>query len=417
MRFQGRARQRAVLTSGDAPRRRHRPDYVLVILSLVLLIVGLIVIYSISPGLAASRHVSENYYVNKQLVAIGLGIVTFAVMAVVPLDYWRRVRRPLMIVAALATIIALLTPVNAEYPAHRWIRIAGFSFQSVELIKFAIVFVLSGFLVDQMRRGQLGDFKKTLRPILIILLGVGFVVAKLQSDLGSAAVLVAMMGAMCYVAGVPFRRIALVGGIVMVGAVLAISTTAYRRDRLLTFLNPEKDCVAAGYQACQALIAVGSGGVVGKGLGQSVQAYGYLPEAANDSIFAIYAEKFGFLGVTVLIGLFVALFTRMKNIMERAPDDNTRLIMAGLLAWLSTQTLINMGAMLGLLPMKGITLPFVSYGGTSIIFTTAALGLAYNISRYTTFTSPTDDDTRQAGGVGHSNLGLYARYGASRGKR
>ena len=153
----------------------------------------------------------------------------------------------------------------------------------------------------------------------------------------------------------------------------------------MTYLHPTSDCQTTGYQACQALITIGSGGMFGLGLGRSVQAYGYLPESANDSIFAIYAEKFGFIGVSVLLGLFMALFSRLKNILERAPNAYTRLIATGILAWLSTQAIINIGAMIGLLPLKGITLPFISYGGTSLVFVTAALGLAFNISRYTSY--------------------------------
>jgi cell division protein FtsW len=408
-----RRRQRAVLTAestGDAPKRRHRPDHVLAILMLLLLLLGLIVIYSISPGLAEARHVSANYYTGKQLLAVFLGFVTFGIMATVPVSFWRRMGKPLIVVAAAATVLALLIPVSPDYPAHRWIRLGGLSFQSVELIKFAIIFVLSGFLIQRAQNGELNDVNKTLKPLAIIVLVLGVVVAKLQSDLGSTAVMVAMIGSMAYVAGMPIRKVALIGGIILVGGILAISTTAYRRDRLLTFLHPESDCQTAGYQACQALIAVGSGGVAGKGLGQSVQAYGYLPEAANDSIFAIYSEKFGFIGSAILISLFMAFFTRLKGIMERAPDDYTRLVLAGILAWLSTQTLINIGAMIGLLPMKGITLPFISYGGTSIIFTTAAIGLVYNISRYTTYAVPTDKEVRSSTPSNGTGRRRYSSY-------
>ena len=143
----------------------------------------------------------------------------------------------------------------------------------------------------------------------------------------------------------------------------------------MTFLQPETDCLGAGYQTCQALIAVGSGGLTGQGLTSSGQAFGYLPEAANDSIFAIMAEKFGFLGMSCILGLFVAFFARLKRIMEHTEDLESRLIVAGVLAWMSTQAIINIGAMIGLLPLKGITLPFISYGGTSVIFVTAATAL------------------------------------------
>jgi cell division protein FtsW len=200
-------------------------------------------------------------------------------------------------------------------------------------------------------------------------------------------VMVAMMASMAFIAGMPIKRLLLFGGIILIGLILAISTTPYRRARLQAFMNPEANCQTSGYQACQALIAVGSGGMVGLGLGSSVQASGYLPEAANDSIFAIYAEKFGFIGCIILLAIFLAFFSRIKNIAERSGDDFSRLLVVGVLAWLSVQAMINIGAMIGLLPLKGITLPFISYGGTSVVFVSAAVGLVYQASQYTSFTA------------------------------
>ena len=365
--------------------RRHRPDYVLLLLSVVLLVVGLIVVYAISPGLAAQKHVSDNYFVTKQVVTIFMGIATFAVVSQVPLSFWYRLRVPLIGLASLATLVALISPVSVDYPAHRWIRFGGQSLQSVEMIKFALVICLAGFLAEKIKQGAMADAKKTLRPLLIILGVLGVVVAGAQRDLGSTGVLVVMMAAMAYVAGLPLKRVLQISGVILIGTIIAISSIGYRRERILTFLHPERDCQNAGYQACQALIAVGSGGIAGKGLGHGAQAYGYLPEASNDSIFAIMAEKFGFIGTAALLALFMGLFSRIKSILERAPDNFSRLMAAGVLAWLSTQTLINIGAMIGLLPLKGITLPFISAGGTSVIFVTAAIGLVFQISRYTTY--------------------------------
>ncbi|HKR82097.1 MAG TPA: putative peptidoglycan glycosyltransferase FtsW [Candidatus Saccharimonadales bacterium] len=367
---------------GGAP-RRHRPDYILVILSTVLLAVGLVVVYAISPALAVEKHVSNNYFVTRQLISIGLGLVVFGVTAKIPLSNWRKAFKPLLVVAALATLMALALPTNPDYPAHRWIRFGGLSFQSVELLKFALLVGLASFLAERMRNRTVSDSKKTLQPLLIALGVIGFVVAGIQSDLGSTGVIVAMMGVMAFVAGMPMKRLMIVLGVIGVLLVLAISATPYRRERLFTFLHPESNCLTTGYQACQALISVGSGGMIGLGLGRSVQAYGYLPEAENDSIFAIYAEKFGFVGAAVLLALLMALFARFKNIAERAPDNFSRLVVVGVLAWFSTQAIINIGAMIGLLPLKGITLPFISYGGSSVLLVMGALGLVFQVSRYT----------------------------------
>jgi len=371
--------------------RKHRPDYVLLILCAVLLAIGLIVVYAIGPALSAANHVSSNYYAGKQLLAIVLSLVAFVITAKIPLQWWRQIYKPLLITAAMATLIALVIPVNPNYPAHRWVRLGSLSFQSVELVKFAALIALAGYLGEGIRRSDFWTNKEALKPLLIALVVTGIFVAGPsalhgQSDLGSMAVLIAMGATMFFIAGVPMRLLARLGGILAIGAVLVIIPVAYRIDRLTNFLHP--NCQTTGYQECQALISVGSGGIVGLGLGSSVQAYGYQPEAANDSIFAIYAEKFGFLGSIILLGVFVAFFVRIKSVAERLSDDFSRLLVVGVLAWFSVQALINIGGMIGMLPLKGITLPFISYGGTSVVFAAAAVGLVFQASQYTSFTTP-----------------------------
>jgi len=377
--------------------RRHRPDYSLVVLAVLLITIGLTVVYAISPALSATQGGSGSHYVSRQLIAVVLGIIAFFVTARIPLKTWSRWQGPLIITAAVGTIVALITPVNPQYPAHRWIRVGGLSLQSVELLKFALIIWFASFLTRKYTEGRLADTKQTLQPLIIAVGVIGVFVAGIQSDLGSTGVIVAMMGAMAFTAGLPMKRIMMIIAIIAVGTILAVSTIPYRRERLLTFLHPDTNCLTTGYQACQALIAVGSGGLSGLGLGRSVQAYGYLPEAQDDSIFAIYAEKFGFIGVMILLALFVALFARLRMILERAPDMFSRLIVTGVLAWLSTQTIINVGAMIGLLPLKGITLPFISYGGTSVLFVGAALGLVFQISQYTSFSAR---NIKRGGGQG-----------------
>jgi len=383
--------------------RRHKADYWLLILGALLLTIGLIVVYSISPGLAASQKISQNYFITKQLIAVGLGVITFWIAASIKIDFWRKFARPLGVAAIIGCLIVMLTPINAAYPAHRWIRAGGLSFQIAELIKLALLVYLASFISIQWRRGRLADTNATLKPLLILVFALGLVVAKLQSDLGSAAVMLAVIGAMAFTAGIPLKKIALFFGLVVAFGVIAISSSAYRRERLATYLHPESNCQSSGYQACQALISVGSGGVFGLGLGYSVQAYGYLPEASNDSIFAIMAEKFGFVGTFLILVIYGGFITRLKYIIERTADPFSRLLVVGVMAWLSTQVIINVGAMVGLLPLKGITLPLISQGGTSLIFLTAALGIVFQVSRYTSYkvTEPDIDkyeDTNLYGG-------------------
>jgi cell division protein FtsW len=383
--------------------RKHRPDYWLLIWCAALLAIGLVVVYAISPALSASHHVSGNYYVSKQLIAIFLSLIAFVVTANVPLKWWRQAYKPLLLVAAGATLLALIIPVNPAYPAHRWVRLGSFSFQSVELVKFALLIALAGFLAERASRGQLGDQTRTFKPLLLALVISGMVIAgpekiHAQSDLGSMGVMIAMIGTMCFIIGMPMKRLLMIAGILLVGAILVILPSSYRRDRLEAFMHPEANCQTTGYQACESLISIGSGGLIGLGLGSSVQAYGYQPEAANDSIFAIYAEKFGFVGTTILLGIFVAFFARLKSIAERLTDDFSRLLVIGVLAWFSSQALINIGGMIGLLPLKGITLPFISYGGTSVVFAAAAVGLVFQASAYASMTVPRIADAPKAPG-------------------
>ncbi len=377
-------RTRSTVFGQDVGSRRHRPDYALGIISLILLSVGLVVVYAMSPGLSTLAQVEDTHFIYRQMLAIGLALVAFIIFARLPFTFWRTLTRPLIVV----TLVALLATQfigSGGANASRWVQIGGLSFQSVELLKFTLIIWLSGFLAMRQRNQELNDIQKTLKPIAIVLLVTGFVVAVLQSDLGSMGVVAAIIVAMLFVAGLSFRWMAVGLASVLIGGLVLIASSPYRQERVATFLNPQSDCLEEGYQACQALIAVGSGGLFGKGIDRSAQAYGYLPEAANDSIFAVLAEMFGFLGVVAVVGLFIALFTRMVRIIERAPNNESRLIVVGVLAWLSTQAFINIMAMVGLFPLKGITLPFISYGGTSLIFVTAAVGLVFNISRYTTY--------------------------------
>ncbi len=382
--------RRTRLTGGE-PRyagvsaRRHKPDYWLLIFASILLSIGLVVIYSISPGLSASQHVSQSYFVVKQLVDVLLGVTAFVIASYLPLNYWPRFTKVLALAAVVGAVIVMVTPVDAVYQAHRWIRVGSFSFQEAELIKLALVLGLAQFLALQVKAGKLADVNSTLKPLAIILLAIGVVVAKLESDLGSAGVMVAMLIVMAYVAGIPLKKAAIIGGLVLILLTVAISSSAYRRERLATYLHPESNCLTTGYQACQAIISVGSGGALGLGLGYSVQAYGYLPEASNDSIFAIMAEKFGFVGTVLIMTIYGAFIYRLKRIAERTADLFRRLLVVGVMAWLSVQMIINVGAMTGLLPLKGITLPLISQGGTSMIFLTAALGIIFQISRYTSY--------------------------------
>ncbi len=368
-------------TSSTAQQRRHRPDYILLVLMSALLVIGAVVVYAIGPGLTNNKNLPENYFSSKQLTAITLGVIGFVIASRVPIERWKKYQWPLIVFAAVVAVAVRFVGEEIN-GAHRWIQVGGFSFQAAELVKLAIVLWVAQYLSRKRLEGKMQSLD-VLKPLGVLAGLIIVVVAGMQSDLGSAAVMMAVIAICAYIAGLPLKRIALVSCAVALLATIAIVSTPYRRDRVATFFNPEADCQAEGYQACQALITIGSGGLFGKGLGRSVQAYGYLPEPANDSIFAIVSEKFGFVGSISVLTLFWLLYRRIAVIARAASSDYERIIVTGVLVWLSVQMIINVGAMIGLLPLKGITLPFVSYGGTSIIFVMIAMGIVFQVSRYT----------------------------------
>lgn len=372
---------RARINTEPYQTRKHRPDYGLFVLASILLAVGLIVMYAISPALAAKGgDVGDNYFIMRQLTAVFLGFIAFFIFSKVPTSFWQKIAKPMLVSVFILSILAVITGGREDL---RWIQAGPLSLQPVEFVKLVVVITFAGFLAKLAQDGKLTN-KESWRVPIFVMAALIAIIVFLQRDLGSAAVLIAMGLAMLFVVGMPMKYFVIFLAAIAFVGVLAVVTTPYRMQRITTFLSPTKDCSSdESYHACQALIAVGSGGLMGVGLGRSVQAYGYLPEAENDSIFAIFAEKFGFVGSVGLIALYGALLLRILTIMQRAPDRNSQLIVAGVFTWFAVQALINIAAMLGLIPIKGITLPFISYGGTSLLFSMAALGLVFQISRYT----------------------------------
>lgn len=362
--------------------RRHRPDYSIVMVVGLLLLVGIVGLVSIGNAL------DNGITPAKQMISILVGVTAFSVTAFVPITFWHRIQGFLIWAAVIGSTLLLILPdaINPELNgAKRWINLGPLSFQPSELVKFALLIYFASFLAKRHKNRELDNEQATLVPSAIIMGVLGFVIMILQRDLGTMLVLLIMMLFMLYVAEVKMRSIIKVlGGIVALGA-LAILLVPHRAERFTTFLDPGSDIQGSGYHINQALIAVGSGGIFGNSLGGSVQAFGYLPEAANDSIFAVYAEMFGFAGVIVLLALFGVLLVKVIRVLDSSPNTYTKLLATGVFAWFFGHIVINIGAMLSLLPLTGITLPFLSYGGSSMLFMMAALGLVFNISRYTVY--------------------------------
>lgn len=362
--------------------RAHKPDYVLATAVTVLLGIGLMMIYSLSPILSNNLGTKDNYYFWRQLISFGAGLAAWIWASSVDYEKWRGRAKVLAVLAGLG-LIALLIPGLGitRNGATRWLNLGITSFQPAELLKIAAVLYFAGWL--EKNRGQIKSLKQGIMPFGLIMAAIAAVVVFYQRDLGSMGVIAAAGLGMYFIAGVRWSHLAtLIGG----GLALVIASTmafSHRIARVTAFLNPGQDPTGVGYHINQALIAVGSGGLFGVGLGRSIQVYGYLPEASNDSIFAVIAEEFGLIGSLLVIGLLGVVVYRGFKIALRAPDMFSRLTAAGITLVIMFQSLINIAAMLSLVPLTGITLPFISFGGTSLVITMLAVGILYNISKYT----------------------------------
>ncbi|MCA9301364.1 cell division protein FtsW [Candidatus Saccharibacteria bacterium] len=381
----GRSRHVRSADSQSTLGRRHRPDYLLLLCIFMLLAIGLVVIYSVSPAIAAqlSGDVDSNHFMYKQILFLLIGFSVFTVASLLPISFWQRFYKYIIAFAVFSFFLLLIPALSLSYGgATRWVHIGSINYQPAELLKFGIIFGLATFFANKVKLGVLNE-KSTSYTFLTILFAIALEIVVLQKDMGTMIPIVAIMITMLFLSGVSFKRFASVILILAIGGALAIAGAGHRRARVLTFLNPEADAMGSGYHINQALIAVGSGGVFGKGLGRSVQAYGYLPEAANDSIFAIMAEKFGLVGLVMVFLVYGLLIFRILDVTNRAPNHYLRFVAGGIFAWMLVQAFVNIGSMLGILPLTGVTLPLLSFGGTSLVFTMAALGVVFQISRYT----------------------------------
>ncbi|HEX6462033.1 MAG TPA: FtsW/RodA/SpoVE family cell cycle protein [Candidatus Saccharimonadales bacterium] len=395
--------------------RRHRPDYLLVIFMVVLMMIGLIVLYAIGPALP------QSYEVNRQFFFLFVGVAAFLFASRFSIQIMLQLATVLLVVAVVISITMTFLGALPGSPlvlcyngACRWYDFSLFSFQPAELLKLALLLYLAVFLAARSRAGKLQNIKETLLPVGIIVGLLTFLVIILQKDMGTGIVIIAIALSMLFAAQVKARYLLLSSTAVIGVALLLIITSPHRIARVLTFLNHDAATDAATYHIQQALIAIGSGGFFGQGLAQSVQAFGYLPEAANDSIFAIVAEKFGFIGTIAVLCLFAALLYRIILIFDRSEKLEFRLIIGGITGWVGAHIVVNIGAMLGLIPLTGITLPFLSFGGTSLIFIMLIMGLAFQISRYTVYKrsnqGDADENRRSGRRVWRSRDASLSRY-------
>jgi cell division protein FtsW len=350
--------------------------------TLALCLVGAIMVFSASAVTARDAYGNGSHFLLRQLLwlAFGLG----GMMAVMNMDY-RKLRRPEVIFTSLFGVLAMLAGVfflDKSHATHRWIRLGPASLQPSELAKLAVIFYLAWFLEMRRRPDSFGmnDWKRTILPAIgPVLVLVGLVV--LEPDLGTAVEIFIIAVAMLYVAGLNGRYIIGAGLAAIPIIYLLIVRVSYRYERVVAFLNPTADPQGRGFQLLQSLIAVGSGGFTGVGLMESKQKLFYLPEAHTDFIFAVLCEELGFIGGAIVLSLFVVYGWRGMRSAFRITDEFGRFAALGITVMILSQTMINLGVVLGMMPTKGIPLPFISYGGSSLLVMLLATGVLLNISR------------------------------------
>ena len=354
-------------------------DSVLFAVSVALMGLGLVIVWSASSALAREAHGNAYHFLIRQVVWAALGLVGMA--AVMRLDY-RKLRQPAVVYAMvvgttlLLILVLFLRPVN---DAHRWIRLGALSFQPSELAKLSIILFLAYHLE---RRGErVNEFLPSLFPAFLLLGWFAFLIF-IQPDLGTAATLALIGCVMLFVAGVRLRYFAALAIPGLAVLYQAVMVAAYRRDRIEAFLNPYSDPRGSGYQIIQSLIAVGTGGLTGSGLMEGRQKLFYLPYPYSDFIFAVVGEELGLIGAAAVVAGFVLFLWRGIRAAWRAPDDFGMYLAAGLTLAIVLQAFINLSVVLGLVPAKGIPLPFISAGGTSLVLTLLSLGVVLNVSQH-----------------------------------
>lgn len=361
----------------------HQPDYGFIVILFLIVTFGFVMLSSASVSLSFEKY-NDSYYLLKHQLFWGLipGILAFVFFSFFDykifkkLSFW-------MLVASIGLLVLVFIPhIGAGYgTARSWINIFGASFQPSELVKLTFLIYLASWLETHGHK-KAGDFSEGLMPFLSVL-GVIVVLLFLQPDLGTMTIIALISLTVYFVGGANLLHMIGVGAASLVGLFVLIKIAPYRAARLSIFLHPELDPQGIGYHINQAFLAIGSGGIWGRGFGMSRQKFQYLPEVAGDSIFAIIAEELGFIFATLLIIGYLSLMVRGLKIAQKAPDVFGKHLVIGVTAWILIQSFVNIGAMVGLLPLTGVPLPFVSYGGTSMAVLLGACGIVVNVSRQT----------------------------------
>jgi cell division protein FtsW len=354
----------------------------------ILLVTGVVMVLSASSVQSLKELGSSWSLFIRHLTWLSIGAVALAVTVSIDYRRWRTLALPMLAVSAGLLLLVLVPGFGLSVNGARsWIGVGSLTLQPAEVAKLALILFVAELL--SRRSANMADSRLTLRPVLVVAGGIALLVM-LQPDLGTTMVLGALVLALLYVSGVPLLKLGTTAAIGGGMALFLALRKEYRRERLLAFLNPSADPERIGYQITQSLTGVASGRLTGVGLGASRAKWGFLPNAHTDFIFAIIGEETGLVGALVVVGLFVAFAVLGVRAALHAPDRFGTLVAAGITAWVVSQALVNIGGVVGLLPITGLTLPYVSFGGTSLVVTMAATGILLNIARHGVNKKPID---------------------------
>jgi cell division protein FtsW len=370
-------RRRARRRENVSHRRSGRAFLLLLAVVVVLNLVGLVMVLSASSVVALHENGSSWYYFIRQAIWLAVGGVALVIALRVDYHRWQRWARPVLLVALglLVLVLAVGVEVNGS---KRWLGIADLGIQPSEFAKFAVILFAADLLARRSDRMARTDI--TLRPLVVVLVVTAGLIM-LQPNLGTTLIVCSIVLIMLFVAGTPMRSLGSIAAIGMTGALALAVAAPYRRSRMLAFLDPWKDPQNTGFQTIQSLVGTASGGLFGVGLGASRAKWGFLPFAHTDFIFAIIAEELGLIGALLVLGLFLGFGVLGVSTALRAPDLFGTLLATGVTAWITVQAVVNIGAVLGVLPITGVPLPFVSFGGSSMVATMFATGVLLNVAR------------------------------------
>jgi len=348
---------------------------------LLITIIGLFAFVSASLGILAKSE-SKFYGVLFNQLILGFlgGLGALWVGLKIPYPFWRKYAFFIFIGTLGITLAVFIPSLGFSHGgARRWIELGPLSFQPAELLKIGFVIYFAAWLSWARKKQQ--EFKYKIAPLIVMLCIIAVVLLS-QPDTKSLMLIIISGAAMLFVSGVSWKKIGIIVGVAAIGIAALAFFRPYVMQRVQTFLNPSADPRGASYQLQQSLIAVGSGGVFGRGLGQSVQKFSYLPEPQGDSIFAVMAEEFGFIGSALLVVLYIFLAIRGYKIALLAPDSFGQFLVIGLVTLIVAQSFLNIASLVGLFPLTGVPLVFISHGGTSLALALAAAGVILNVSRY-----------------------------------